>query len=206
MKANITTGLGLTTSKFWKNKSSRDYRKYISNHQITIDDTYGISKAVQLQVQGQWTRGLNYNQQDFTWVTLIAMSANLTSFYLHSTFDTLPSPIDLKRWRITTEVVCTLCSKGIYTTTHILEACKVSLQQGRYTFRHDTVWIHHHLLGPKKQIFKRLQEVYIKPQENNLRYLCHAQSYPTASSGSVDKMDKLHSARFFLRQFNGDAS
>ena len=35
--------------------------------------------------------------------------------------------------------MCTLCSKDICTTAHILGASKVSLQQGRYTFRHDTV-------------------------------------------------------------------
>ena len=33
----------------------------------------------------------------------------------------------------------TLCSKDVCTTAHILGACKVSLQQGRYIFRHDTV-------------------------------------------------------------------
>ena len=69
----------------------------------------------------------------------MAMPANYTSFCLASTFDTLPSPTNLKKWRITTEAVCTLCSKDVCTTAHILGVCKVSLQQGRYTFRHDTV-------------------------------------------------------------------
>ena len=35
--------------------------------------------------------------------------------------------------------MCILCSKDVCTTAHILEACKVSLQQGTYRFRHDTV-------------------------------------------------------------------
>ena len=75
----------------------------------------------------------------------MAMPANLTSFCLASTYDTLPSSTNLKRWRITTEAMCTLCSKDVSTTAHILGAvqilgaCKVSLQQRRYTFRHDTV-------------------------------------------------------------------
>ena len=66
------------------------------------------------------------------------MPANLTSFCLVSTYDTLPSPANLKRWRITTETMCTLCSKNVCTTAYTLETCKVSLQQGRYTFRHNT--------------------------------------------------------------------
>ena len=99
-----------------------------------------MSKAVQLQmqIQGQWTRLLNYIQQDFSWATLMAMPANLTSFCLTSTFDTLSSPINLKRWRITTDAVHILCNRDVCTTADILGACKVLLQQGRYTFRHGT--------------------------------------------------------------------
>ena len=68
----------------------------------------------------------------------MAVPANLTSFCLASTYVTHPSPTNLKRWRITTESMCTLCSKDVCTTAHILGACKVSLQQGRYIFRHNT--------------------------------------------------------------------
>ena len=133
-------GLGYTTTpKVPKNQSSKHYQRYISDHHKTIDDTYAFSKAVQLQVQGQWTRWINYVQQDFSWASLMAMPANLTSFCLASTYDTPPSATNLKRWRITTEAMCTLCSKDVCTTAHILGACKVALQQGRYTFRHDTV-------------------------------------------------------------------
>ena len=60
------------------------------------------------------------------------------SFIMTSTYDVLPSPSNLKRWRICTESSCFLCSKEICTTTHVLGACKVSLTQGRFTFRHDS--------------------------------------------------------------------
>ena len=82
---------------------------------------------------------MNYVQQDFSWASLTAMPANLTSFCLASTYDKLPSPDNLKRWRTATETMCTLFSKNVCTTAHILGACKVLLQQGRYTFRHETV-------------------------------------------------------------------
>ena len=36
--------------------------------------------------------------------------------------------------------MCTLCSKDVCTNAHISRACKISLQQGRYTFRGDTVF------------------------------------------------------------------
>ena len=82
---------------------------------------------------------MNYVQQDFYWASLMAMPANVTSFCLASLYDKLPSPANRKRWRITTETMCTLCTKDVCTTAHVLGACKVSLQQGRYTFKHDTV-------------------------------------------------------------------
>ena len=70
----------------------------------------------------------------------MAMRPNLTSFCLASTlFDTLPSSTNVKRWSITAEAKCILCRKDVCTTAHILEVCKVSLQQGRYTLRDDTV-------------------------------------------------------------------
>ena len=135
-------GLGYTTKpKVSRHKSSKHYRRHISVHRETIDDTYDFSKVVQLQVQAQWTRWMNYVQQDLSWDSLMAMPANLASFFLGFTYDTLSSPTKLKRWRITAETMCTLCSKDVCPTAHILGACKVSLIQGRYTFRYDTAFI-----------------------------------------------------------------
>ena len=94
---------------------------------------------MQLKVQGQWTRWLNYIQQNFSWKSLLAMPVNLSSFCISSTYDTLPSPSNLKRWKLTTEASCFLCNKDTCTTSHILGACKVALSQGRFTFRHDNV-------------------------------------------------------------------
>ena len=74
-------GLGYTTTpKVPTNQSSKHHRRYISDHHKTIDDTYAFSKAVQLHVQGQWTRWTNYVQQDFSWASLMAMPANLIPF------------------------------------------------------------------------------------------------------------------------------
>ena len=86
--------------------------------------------------QGGWA---NYVQNDLSWKTILAMPQSLLSFCLGATFDTLPSPSNLKRWHITTEPSCFLCGKEICTAAHILGACKVALSQGRFTFRHDSV-------------------------------------------------------------------
>ena len=47
-----------------------------------------------------------------------------------------------------------MCNKDVYTIPHILGACKISLQQGRFTFRHDSVL--KHLVLVLKSFFKDL--------------------------------------------------
>ena len=129
----------IKTSKVPSDKSSRGHTTFISSHHKEIEDTYAISKAVQLKVQGQWTRWLNYIQQNFSWKSLLAMPVNLTSFCISSTYDTLPSPSNLKRWKLTTEASCFLCNKDTCATSYILGTCKVALSQGRFYFHHDNV-------------------------------------------------------------------
>ena len=95
---------------------------------------------MQLRLQGNWTRWCNYIKNELSWKHLLVTSPRLTSFVLGATFDTLPSPTNLKRWHITTEADCSLCSVKVCTTAHVLSGCKVALSQGRYTFRHDSIF------------------------------------------------------------------
>ena len=82
---------------------------------------------------------MNHVQQDFSRAFLLAMPANFTSLCLASTYETFPSPANIKRWRITTQAMCTLCSEDVCTTAHVFGACKVPLLEGIYTFRHGNV-------------------------------------------------------------------
>ena len=120
-------------------EKTHDYRKLVSSTNSAIDAEFEFSQAVQLSLQGQWTKWVNYVGNDFSWNTLFTMPTNLVSFCIAATFNTLPSPSNLARWHISTEGSCFLCKKSVCTVAHILGACKVSLQQGRYTFRHDSV-------------------------------------------------------------------
>ena len=68
-----------------------------------------------------------------------SLPAGQLSFILKAASDTLPTPINLARWRYKTDSSCNLCHSPTPTTLHILNACPVSLSQGRYTWRHDSV-------------------------------------------------------------------
>ena len=94
---------------------------------------------MQLCLQGNWTRWYNYILNERSYKHLLVTSPRSTVFVLGATFYALPSPTNLKRWHITTEADCSLCSVKVCTTAHVLSGCKVVLSQGRYTFPHDSI-------------------------------------------------------------------
>ena len=61
------------------------------------------------------------------------------SFILRVASDTLPTPVNLKRWNIQCGSKCSLCGYSQPTTAHILGGCSVVLSQGHFTYRHDGV-------------------------------------------------------------------
>ena len=136
---NTKAGLGKTPHKPVPPIHSHEYRKLISDTLLGHEEDINLSKAVQLHVQGQWTKWTDYISNDLTWNTLLSMPKSLLSFCLNSTFDTLPSPANLSSWNIDANNTCFLCKKSPCTSGHILGACRISLNQGRYTFRHDSV-------------------------------------------------------------------
>ena len=54
-------------------------------------------------------------------------------------FDLLPSPANLAVWGLKDDSRCTICSDKYGSLQHILSACKKSLAEGRYRWRHDQV-------------------------------------------------------------------
>ena len=120
-------------------KCSHNYRKLLCSMVEELDEEKRQAKAVQLAVQGQWTRWCNFVRLDLSWKTILAMPQPLLSFALAATYDTLSSPSNLHRWRKITNPACLLCEKPICTSAHVLGACRISLTQGRYTYRHDSV-------------------------------------------------------------------
>ena len=77
---------------------------------------------------------------DTQWRHLIyGLSDKLLAFYLNGLSDTLPTPANLKLWKMTKLGVCALCKYNHCTLSHILNNCRVSLKSLRYNWRHDMV-------------------------------------------------------------------
>ena len=65
---------------------------------------------------------------------IYVINPNLLSFRLNATHDVLPTPVNLHLGKKIDSPICTLCYTGKGTLHHILNNCKVSLDQGRYTW------------------------------------------------------------------------
>ncbi|MGY8822251.1 MAG: reverse transcriptase domain-containing protein, partial [Pseudomonadales bacterium] len=132
-------GLGSVPSTPVPHKGTPAYRKHITAAILQAEDEKRFASAVQLSVQGQWTKWQNYVSSDLSWKALWAVPPALTRFCIAATYDTLPSPNNLHRWGLSSTKSCPLCSSQSCTVAHVLSGCHFSLDNGRYTFRHDSV-------------------------------------------------------------------
>ena len=113
-------------------RNSHDYRRFISDLVHEVYENAYQDKSVHLHFQGQWTKWCDFEKNDHSWKTLLAMPFSLISFCLGATFDTLSSSSNLKRWRLLTEPSWFLCRKSICTSAHNLRPCKIALHQSRF--------------------------------------------------------------------------
>ena len=86
------------------------------------------------------------------------LPAGQPSFILRAAFDTLPTPLNLKCWKYRLDAKCHLCGSNHPTTAHILNGCPIALEQGRYTWRHDSVLLK--LLKGLKRMLQPVDKLY----------------------------------------------
>jgi len=70
---------------------------------------------------------------------MYGLPSSLLSFWLNAVQNTLPDPSNLRRWGKQATASCSLCNWKGCTLQHILCGCKVALDQGRYSYRHDSI-------------------------------------------------------------------
>ena len=78
-------------------------------------------------------------KQDATWQSYLHnLKKGTMKFILNACINTLPTQDNLKLWNKSTCDKCALCGNRD-STLHTLSGCKVALEQGRYTWRHDNI-------------------------------------------------------------------
>ncbi|KAI8491916.1 hypothetical protein Bbelb_302890 [Branchiostoma belcheri] len=94
--------------------------------------------AVGQSQQGAWLNWDGVVERRLTWTDLWNIQSARLSFLVRAAYDVLPTPRNLTRW-YRNEESCQLCGVAQADLKHILSGCKIALQQGRYTWRHNKV-------------------------------------------------------------------
>ena len=96
-----------------------------------------------LTLQGDFTKLLIEEKTSVTWQSISRkMPRNVMSFAARMCTNSLATPSNLVRWGKRRLGTCPLCSYPNATLAHITNVCPVSLNQGRFTWRHNSVLSH----------------------------------------------------------------
>ena len=103
-------------------------------------DTYWREKISSLVMQGDFLGLLIEEDSNVSWKSILwGLPKGVAKFVLNAGLNTLPTGDNLKRWGKRTTDACKVCrGSGRQTLHHLLSSCSSSLEQGRYTFRHDS--------------------------------------------------------------------
>ena len=89
--------------------------------------------------QGHYLDLAAAQHEDIIWKThMFDLKQGTLKFILNASLDTLPTGANLVKWNKKSSDKCIQC-KCKETTSHILNGCKVSLENGKYLWRHNTI-------------------------------------------------------------------
>jgi len=89
--------------------------------------------------QGEFLKLAQLEKKDPIWKSFIwNLKSGTAKFLINATIHTLPTMNNLKLWNKSVSDQCLVC-KNRDSTLHTLNGCKVMLDQGRYTYRHDRI-------------------------------------------------------------------
>jgi hypothetical protein len=131
---------GLGSGNYIAKPSLKEIRQKVS---VTLgkqleDDL--VRHASCLSRQGVWTHWEHVLPFDLSWPNLIyGPGPRIIAFVLNAQVNSVRTPDMLKLWKYTPTATCALCGHVQCTLHHILVNCPFALNQGRYTWRHDSV-------------------------------------------------------------------
>ena len=135
------TRQGLGSGNFKANPTSKEFRGLITAAAKKKELEESLSHSAALCHQGRWTTWYEKTVPfDLSWNNLIHADPYLIKFVLNATINGCVTPSMRKMWGYKTTDKCPICnSNESCTLHHILSGCKTALNQGRFTWRHDSV-------------------------------------------------------------------
>jgi len=158
-----------------KETVAKQAKKLIKKHHQDLHN----QKLGSLPMQGELLRLYTSSESDTEWKSAIYnLPKGVMSFILNSSLNSLPTMDNLKRWGKKLSNQCQLCRMPDY-LSHTLAGCKVALEQGRYSFRHDSVLHVLHKLSINLTTESSGIEIYTDLQ-NNMAPTIPPEILPTA--------------------------
>jgi hypothetical protein len=106
----------------------------------TESDNIWREKISHYLMQGEFLKILVEEGTDVTWKSYLwGVPRGVAKFAMNACLNTLPTADNLKRWGKRVDAGCKICGSGKQTLCHVLSSCRISLDQGRYTWRHNSV-------------------------------------------------------------------
>ena len=114
------------------------------------------TRVQKLTFQGDFIKLLIDEKENVTWRSISNnIPKGVLSFALKACSNGLNTPDNLKRWGIRKTDKCDLCKKRS-TLEHILNWCPIALEEGRFTWRHNSI-LHHLTTSLKKTSSKDIE-------------------------------------------------
>jgi len=118
-------------------KVLRRCKKTIQQEVDLLNKANATEKINSYEKQGDLLRLVADMDKDISWKSYIYnLPKGTMKFILNASINTLPTLSNLKQWGKSSSDKCPHCAQK-ETTFHILNGCKIFLDQGRYTWRHD---------------------------------------------------------------------
>lgn len=134
---------GLGNGNYNPLPSIAEHRKMVSSTVLKLESERLMAHSCQLLAQSRWTHWVDTCEPyDLSWKNLIwkkSADQPLIKFILNATQCTNNTPAMLKLWNYTNHARCPLCGHDNCTIRHILSSCDVARNQGRTSWRHDSV-------------------------------------------------------------------
>lgn len=117
-------------------------RKLVTAKAKSFIEDAQVVHALSLQQQSVWLQWAEKAEPfDYSWKNIIwgGLSPEVLKFILGSSVNWLRTPDMMQLWGYKSTCFCCLCGAEKCTLHHILSECEFSLQDKRFTWRHDSV-------------------------------------------------------------------
>lgn len=142
-------GLAAMTRARWRDANAKGHRSLVQEELHMVEEEDRQVRTASMKNQGRWTCWGSVQGRPLGWRDMWSMEEKRIKFLLCSTYNVLPTPVNLHRWGLAENPGCMLCGKPA-SLEQVLSSCQASLADGKFRWRHDQILGHRSGGGEKE--------------------------------------------------------